>query len=102
MRIYISGPMTGYPHLNRGAFQGAHTRLAALGHQAVDPGALGEQPGWAWADYLRDDLRMLLGAEAVAVLPGWQASRGATLEVHVAHQLGMTVRPIETWNEDPR
>lgn len=98
MRVYISGPMTGYPNLNREAFEAAHEHLTTLGHEPIDPGQ-GEKPNQTWTDYLRDDLQMLLTADAVAVLPGWQASRGAALEVHVAHQPGMVVRPIETWQE---
>lgn len=96
-RVYISGPMTGYPALNRRSFEMAAADLAILGHEPVDPGDA-EVPEETWAAYLRADLRMLLDCEAVAVLPGWEASRGAALEVHVAHQLGMTVLPISQWS----
>lgn len=97
-RVYISGPMTGYPVYNRGAFEVAANILRALGHDPVDPGET-ETPGLSWSDYLRADLRLLTDCDAVAVLPGWEASRGAALEVHVAHALGMTVLPIDRWTE---
>jgi hypothetical protein len=100
MRVYISGPMTGYPDFNRTAFKNAAADLRRLDHEPVDPGDA-EVPEQTWADYLRADLRMLLDCDAVAVLPGWEASRGAALEVHVAHQLGMTVLPITAWRGVP-
>lgn len=94
-RIYISGPMTGYDELNYPAFERAEQALRDIGHEPLSPHRHPEQP--TWSAYLRLDLRDVLDAEAVAVLPGWQASRGACLEVHVAHALGMTVMPLEQW-----
>lgn len=97
LRVYISGPMTGYPDYNRLAFRSAAAALSARGYDhPIDPGAV-ETPDLAWADYLRADLKLLLGCEAVATLPGWQESRGACLEVHVAQALGMTVMPLDRW-----
>lgn len=95
MRVYISGPMTGYQLFNGSAFAAAEARLIDLGHEPLNPARHPEQA--TWADYLRLDLRDVLDADAIAVLPGWEASRGAALEVHVAHQLGMTVLPIDRW-----
>lgn len=37
MRIYISGPMTGHPDLNRPAFDAAAKRLRENGHFAINP-----------------------------------------------------------------
>ena len=36
---------------------------------------------------------------ALALLPGWEDSSGAHLEVHLAHRLGMKVRKIEEFIE---
>lgn len=93
MRVYISGPMTGYPDFNYPAFRAAEVALTASGHDVLNPA---RHPECAtWADYLRLDLADVLSAEAIAVLPGWETSRGALLEVHVAHALGMTVLPVD-------
>lgn len=97
MKVYISGPITGYPGLNREAFEQAASVLDALGHDPLNPFNCGVPDGAAWSEYLRADLRMVTKADALAVLPDWQASRGACLEVHVAHALGMAVLPIEWW-----
>lgn len=51
----------------------------------------------AWDWYMRHALRMVLDADAVAVLPDWAASRGATLEVAVAHGLQLPVLPVAAW-----
>ena len=37
MRIYISGPMTGHPKLNRDAFRAAAVKLRKNGHFVVNP-----------------------------------------------------------------
>ena len=95
MKVYISGPMTGYPDFNYPAFHAAEQHLADLGHEPLNPARHPKQE--TWADYLRLDLVDVLAADAVAVLPGWECSRGAVLEVHVAHALGMAVLPIERW-----
>lgn len=93
MKTYISGPMTGYPDLNYPAFFAAEEAVRALGHETLNPARHPSQK--SWADYLRLDLADVLAAEQVVVLPGWEASRGAALEVHVAHALGMPVVPID-------
>lgn len=36
-------------------------------------------------------------ADGIAVLPGWQNSRGARAEVEIATHLGIEVRPVEAW-----
>lgn len=93
MKTYISGPMTGYPDLNYPAFFAAEETVRALGHETLNPAR--HPAKGSWADYLRLDLADVLAAEQVVVLPGWEASRGAALEVHVAHQLGIPVLPID-------
>lgn len=98
MRLYISGPMTGLPDLNFPAFRAAQAELGALGHDTVNPVDKGEgDPDKAWADYLREDLVDMLTCQGVALLDGWENSKGACLERHVAAELGMDVRPIGAW-----
>lgn len=101
MRVYLSGPMTGYPDHNFPAFNDAEQRLVQARYVVLNPARHGADPESTWADYLRRDLRDVLDADLVAVLPDWQASRGAVLEVHVAHQLGTPVVPVGVLLEQP-
>lgn len=43
------------------------------------------------AFYLRLDIPVLLESDGVVLLPGWRASRGASLEVWLAVDLGMPI-----------
>lgn len=89
--IYISGPMTGLPDLNFPAFNAAARMLRDLGHDVRNPAEVGEEPGKSWEDYMRKDLRLLCDCTHIYLLPGWEKSKGAHLELHIAHRLGMEV-----------
>lgn len=95
--LYISGPMAGYPNLNRAAFREAANRLARAGFKTLNPLDNGLPGDLEWSDYLRADIKMVCDADAIALLPGWEASRGARLEVATAHGLGMTSLPLNVW-----
>ncbi|MDR5887525.1 DUF4406 domain-containing protein [Vreelandella janggokensis] len=95
-RIYISGPMTGLPGLNFGAFHLTAHQLRALGYEVVNPAEKqSETEELSWEEYLRQDLRQMLTCDTIALLPGWQASKGAHLELHVAHRVGMQIVDVE-------
>lgn len=87
MRIYISGPMTGLHDFNRPAFNAEAARLRALGYHVENPAENPEQS--SWAAYMRVAVRQMLTCDAIAVLPGWTASRGAKLEVMIANKCGL-------------
>ena len=90
-RVYILGPMTGYPDENRPAFRAAAKMLRSMGAVVISPDELDEmypihEPNWE--KYLRRDLPFVAKATVGVALPGWRASRGATLEATVISQLG--------------
>lgn len=91
MKIYISGPMTGHPDLNFPAFHEAAASWRAGGHEVVSPAELEGPDDEAWAYYLRRDLKVLVDCDAIVLLAGWETSKGAALELHVARALGMEV-----------
>lgn len=91
MRIYVAGPMTGLPNLNFPAFHAAAAQLRAEGHQVVNPAEINADPAAEWAACMRADIRELMTCDAVFLLPGWEKSRGATLEHHIAMALGMEI-----------
>lgn len=90
MRVYLSGPMAGLPEHNFPAFHAHAALLRAQGHEVVNPAELDHQ-GSSWEGCLRTDLREMCTCDAIALMPGWEASKGANLELHVAHRLGMQV-----------
>lgn len=100
MRVYISGPMTGCPHLNRDAFNAAEDALRLVGYDPINPSSNGLPDDASYDEHMRADLRMLLDADAVAVLPGWELSRGSQIETRLASDLGMPIRPIGDYLED--
>lgn len=102
--------MTGLPENNYPAFHEAARTLRAKGHKVVNPAEIhphgrlrrlrhrvlralrlvrSQPPAPTWAEYMRTDLRALLDCDVVALLPGWEQSRGARREVSIADDLGM-------------
>lgn len=99
-RVYVSGPVTGYPD----AFRRAADNLARAGHVPVVPldvqpdthdgdcpRSYSDGPKHSSACHLRADVRALLDCDEIHMLPGWEASVGARLELQVATAVGMTV-----------
>ena len=101
MILYVAGPMTGYPEFNYPAFDAAEKYLTDLGYGVLNPvraedyNTTGKPQEWHW--YMRHALRMVVSADGLALLPGWEKSRGALLEVYVAHNLALPVRPLREW-----
>ncbi|WP_333986703.1 DUF4406 domain-containing protein [Burkholderia cepacia] len=91
MRIYVAGPMTGHPQLNFPAFHAEAARLRALGYEVVNPAELNADPGADWLSCMRTDIKHLVDCDAIAMLEGWQTSRGAALEYTIALTLGHAV-----------
>jgi hypothetical protein len=99
--IYIAGPMTGLPDYNYPAFFDAACELALRGFVPANPGNLGagEMP---YKEYLKAGIKLLLTCDAVALLDGWENSRGAKLEYQVAHACGIDVRTIQDYLRLPK
>lgn len=89
MKVYLAGPMTGLPELNFPAFHAAAANLRAAGFEVVSPAEINPDPGMKWEDAMRKDIPELVKCHAIALLPGWEASRGARLEKTIADALGM-------------
>jgi hypothetical protein len=89
---YIAGPMTGFPNHNYPEFAYVAGVLRDRGvdvrspHE-IDNGSMDRT--WDW--YMREALKMLAECDEILLLVGWQQSRGASLERHVAEALGMKI-----------
>lgn len=90
-RVYIAGPMTGLPELNFPAFHAAAKSLRQAGFDAVNPAEINADTAASWLDCMRADIQQLVTCDGIAMLPGWENSKGAKLENHIATQLGLAV-----------
>lgn len=104
-RVYVAGPMSGMPDLNFPAFHREAARLRAEGFDVVNPAEInggadelvtmagmdGLQLAAHWRACMRNDIAHLVTCDAIVMLPGWERSRGATLEHHIARSLGIAV-----------
>jgi hypothetical protein len=108
MKIYLAGPMRGYPQFNFPAFFAAAKRLRAEGHEVFNPaehdiknyGSLKnvekeykKNPAQVMRDVIRKDLLWIIHkAEMLYVLPGWQKSKGVAAEIALAKFLGLRIK----------
>ena len=90
MKAYISGPMTGLPDLNFPAFHAAAALLRSQGHDVVNPAEICDAT-MPWTDCMRADIKALCDCDTIYLLPGWENSKGAHLELHIAHRLDIRV-----------
>lgn len=103
MRVYLAGPMRGIDQFNFPAFFGAADALSRAGHEVISP-ARRDIEAYPDFDYTTNslagldlrtafswDVQQVLECDAVALLPGWQGSRGASIEAAIAQTIGTPV-----------
>ena len=114
MKIYLSGPMTGYKDYNYPKFQSIAAELRAKGYEVVDPatdvspmmfggeeitisglhelmdnGTVNQEESWRC--FLRGDIvKLMTDCDAIYLLKGWKASKGARFERTCAKRMGYT------------
>ena len=102
-KVYLAGPITGMPQRNEKSFRLATADLRARGYTVFSPieadyeSGLGENA--EWSQYMKRDMKELIKCTHLYALPGWEYSKGARLEVHVAKTLGLEVIEYETGKE---
>lgn len=115
-RVYLAGPMRGYPEYNFPAFHEATADLRERGYEVWSPAERDEAEGFdpktdeakSLAYYMAYDLKAVCESDAVVVLDGWEDSQGARLEVHVAREIGLPVwrwpllEPIHAHSDTPQ
>ena len=90
MKIYISGPISGY-NLNerKAAFGKVQEYLLNKGYkQPVNPFSSEVK---SYSDYMRADLKLLLDCDAIFLMNGWNHSKGCIAERNVAEICGMKI-----------
>lgn len=112
--VYLAGPMSGYPSYNFRAFEIATERLREDGWEVFSPHEITCQvwqreygkifdPAVDKADWgdpildkmLAEDLTAVAKADVLALLPGWEKSKGARIEIRVARLLKKPVRTYD-------
>lgn len=109
MRVYVAGPMRGYPQFNFPAFDAARDRGRALGHDVVSPADIDREHGFdetappptitgaMLREFARRDVAAVLTCDALALLPGWERSSGALAELAVARWVGLKILDATTF-----
>ena len=87
-KIYISGKITGLPIGEVIAkFHAAEDKIRRFGFEPVSPLGNGLPLDTDWADHMGKDISLLLKSDAIYLLPDYDESRGAQIELCVAlHQ----------------
>ena len=94
-RVYVAGHMSGIEDFNRPAFHAAEDQLRAAGFDVLNPAHTRLGDDASWLDYMRHAIRMVSRADGLALLPGWEDSRGATVEHDLALNLGLPRNTLE-------
>ena len=111
--VYIAGPITGIDNY-KPRFEHADTVLRSAGYETRTPlGGPGmftplgfvaalhtPESGPSWHDYMRQAICLLAQVDGVALLDGWENSRGAAWEQRIATEvLAIPCLPIPEWLE---
>lgn len=114
-KIYVSGPITGVDDWQRFHLD-ACRRLVYAGYEPVSSAnyqqiyiserrkkialapTRSDKTVKNWAEWMGYDLFMLEDCDGVALLEGWEQSRGAQIEKIIAKQfLDIPVKPLQEW-----
>ena len=108
--VYIAGPMRGIREFNFPMFDDMRDYLESIGWDVISPAdldrSIGFDPrslpddydwndlkkiGFKLADAVKRDADALCKCDAIAMLPGWENSKGAVAERAIAMWLGLEV-----------
>lgn len=104
-RVYISGPITDIPNLNRDAFDHEERLLREVGEEVFNPHticmpapdtlaeweALGDMKDRLWRYFMKICVAQIPLCDEMRMLPNWQNSKGAVWEHRIAMMLGLKV-----------
>lgn len=104
MKLYVIGPVSGIENDNRQEFERVKSSLCEtdkyqcvyIPHEFIEP-----DTEWEWSmcgciQLITDQWAMHGDGFAIAMLDGWEDSKGATIEHDLAEALGI---PCKLWRE---
>jgi hypothetical protein len=114
-KVYLSGAITGVPNYQK-LFQEAEDQLVSAGYAVVNPAEIYPdaricgcyQENWiehlgddhSWLCNMRWDLvAMLEQCDKIALIEGFEGSRGVQVELQLALGLGFKYGTVEQWIE---
>ena len=101
MRIYLSGKITGREKEDyTRQFARAESFYKTGGFDVVNPVKIGEEvlkinPKAEWQDFMIRDLEALRTCTHIALLEGWEESKGAKMEKAEAEKLGLEIMHLK-------
>jgi nucleoside 2-deoxyribosyltransferase len=102
MRLYLAGPMRGYPDENKDAFSKGAALLRKHGHFVFNPAENKTQKGGGLRDAMAIDMMWIcMSAEGIAILEGSRQSLGASAEMALAMAISIPVMNIDWWLNMP-
>lgn len=106
LRVYICGPISGIENGNKKAFDLMEAQLWTRGFHPINPHVtcahikreFYQSDKAHWQACMRADIRELMTADAIVLLPGWQNSKGAHVEITLAKELGIRQISFQSGN----
>lgn len=92
MIVYISGMISNNPDYMK-EFDEAEKLMLKRGYEVINPAKLNTimPKSSTWNNYMDVCEILLRQANAIALLPNWENSRGAKIEVYLAKKLGRKI-----------
>lgn len=114
-KVYLSGPITGMPNNNIQEFKKYEEKFKNLNFEVINPHNLFsgdevellekclEEKKITFEEYhshfMRRDIAEMMNCDFIAVLDGWEKSKGANIEVYIARNINMPIVSAITLNE---
>jgi nucleoside 2-deoxyribosyltransferase len=105
-KVYIAGPMSGFPLLNFPSFDKAAKKWRKAGYAVVSPADLDRVNGTneytpmeercSYRDAMKRDLAAICECDAIALLPDWHKSPGTKVELALGRLLNLAIYDAKT------
>lgn len=97
LKLYLAGPMSGLPESNYPAFHAAAAELRAAGYEVLNPAETDLPSDTPWIVFMAAGISQLATCDGIALLPGWQESKGARFEYYLAKHAKLKALTTTAW-----